>query len=189
MKMMKMISALMLAALVLVTASCTSKSETPAVTTTQNAETTTAAETTAAPETTPKVDILSFLNDGEIYVELKLDASVKNASVSLDGTQLSGSKTAYKKGMEFTLNGEYAEDGSVNILVVYAKGGKGTAEANVEFKKGVDVEMVSQIVTRCLDREDAQKVFVSLFEKDGSWDTSLSKEMNDFIRGMYPVQQ
>ena len=184
MKTIRMISAFLLAALVLVTTSCASKSETPAVTTTQNAETPAPTETQPAPE----VEKLPFLNDGEIYVELKLDSSVKNASVSLDGTKLSGNKTAFKNGMKFTLNGDFAADASVNIIVVYTKGSKNAAEANVEFKKGVDVEMVSEIVTKCLNRsESTQRVFVSLFEKDGTWDKSLSEEMNKFIVGMYPA--
>ena len=186
MKPIKMISAFLLAATVLVTASCSSGSKTPEPAASQEAGSSAAAESSAPAESKP-IDRLSFINDGEIYIELKLDSSVKNASASLDGTALSGNKTAYKKGAKFTLNGDFTEGAGVNIIVFISKSTDGSIEDSVEFKKGVDVEMVSEIVTKCLDRENVRKVFVSIFEKDGTWDQSLSEEMNDFIVQMYPA--
>ena len=182
MKTHKMISLLLAAALVLVTAACSSGSVTPA--------TTTAAQTTEAPATetqkAPVIDLMPFLKDGEIYVELNLDKSVKNAAVSLDGTKLSGTTVPYKQGMTFELSGDFAEDAGINVIIVFSNGANGSEEADVQFKNGVDVDKVSEIVTRSLSHTNAQKVFISLYEKDGSWDKSLSSAMNDFITKMYP---
>lgn len=99
---------------------------------------------------------------------------------------MSSNKTAYKKGAAFELSGEFAEDGSVNIIVVISKGTKGDKGSSAEFKSGVDVDMVSTIVTKCLDRDDTSKIFISIYEKDGSWDKSLSEEMNRYIAETVP---
>ena len=184
MKMNKMIIAGILAALMLATAACSS------------GNTTTAAETPAPTETEPVVtteaqkvgDVLPFLKDGEIYVEVKLSTSAKNAAVSLDGTKLDGNKAAFKPGTNLELTGEFTDGASVDAIIIVSKGSESKENASVEYKKGVDVEMIATMISRSLARDTAaKKAFVSIVEKDQSWDKSLSEEMNAFIKSMYPV--
>ena len=170
------------AVLVMSMTACSSGSKTPESTAEKTAEASAETESKSAEE----ADVLSFLKDGEMYVELKLENSVKNAAVSVDGTKLSGSKTAYKKGAAFELSGDFAEDSSVNVIVVVDKG-VDSDRTSAEFKNGIDADRVSEYVTKVLARDNTQKIFISIFEKGGSWDKSLSEKMNEFIAGMFPV--
>ncbi|MBQ6680503.1 MAG: hypothetical protein IJM76_10900 [Lachnospiraceae bacterium] len=171
------------AVLVMSMTACSSGSKTPEST----AEKTTEASAETESKSAEEADVLSFLKAGEMYVELKLESSVKNAAVSVDGTKLSGSKTAYKKGAAFELSGDFAEDSSVNVIVVVDKGTSDSDRTSAEFKNGIDADRVSEYVTKVLARDNTQKIFISIFEKGGSWDKSLSEKMNEFIAGMFPV--
>ena len=151
MKMNKMIIAGILAALMLATAACSS------------GNTTTAAETPEPTETEPVVtteaqkvgDVLPFLKDGEIYVEVKLSTSAKNAAVSLDGTKLDGNKAAFKPGTNFELTGEFTDGASVDAIIIVSKGSESKENASVEYKKGVDVEMIRKLLFRSLKKTKA----------------------------------
>ena len=174
--MKKILSIVLVLAMMLSLAACGGGSNT---TTTAAPQTT----TTAAPETEDVlVEALNFLQEGEVYFDIHLSAdTVKDLSITVDGKSLgSDKKLNFKEGSSYEVKGE-GKEGVKVITVIVSSTKDGNHFRNTHDISSGNVSDALELLGRKLARAKGQKLYVFFAEKKGDWDHNLGSALNQYM--------
>lgn len=182
--MMKKIAALLICALMLLSLTACSGSQP------QTQPATTTAQATTPNPVEEYADLLPFLKDGEIYFDIHVTDAVKNLAVKLDGKAVDAAskKTTFTKDSQLSFEGEASADKSLTMYLVF--GTKDETATTIQYRysqsihRGMDadkaLERLPQVLSSILGGN--AKILVILTEDPGTWDTSLSEKLNEFLK-------
>ena len=125
-----------------------------------------------ASQTSQKTDVLTFLNDGEIYIDLNFDNAPQGLSLKIGNTTVTESgKATMSKDFAFELNGTFGD--SVNIY--YVVDTKGSAAAGKS--EGVDGDRAKSMIERYFanyaSKQYEYRVYFCLSDKASGWSKTL----------------
>lgn len=123
-------------------------------------------------QTSQKTNVLAFLNDGEIYIDLNFDNAPQGLSLKIGNTTVTESgKATMSKDFAFELNGTFGN--SVNIY--YVVDAKGSAAAGKS--EGVDGDQAKSMIERYFANYASKKyeyrVYFCLSDKASGWSKTL----------------
>lgn len=139
-----------------------------------NSSTSTPASISSEPasQTSQKTDVLTFINDGEIYIDFNFDNAPQGLSLKIGNTTVTESgKATMSKDFAFELNGTFGD--SVNIY--YVIDAKGSASAGKS--EGVDGDRAKSMIERYFanyaSKQYEYRVYFCLSDKASGWSKTL----------------
>ena len=144
-----------------------------------------AAETTE--EVEEAIDMIPFVQDGEIYFDIHVDGAIRNFMVEVDGKAVDASakKLPFTGESKITFSGEADENGSVNVYIIYAHKEGDHYSFGQMISRGMDadaaVARLGNTVSGLLNGN--RRIFMVITEQPKGWDHSLSELLNAFLDG------
>ena len=116
--------------------------------------------------------VLTFLEDGELYIDMNFDKAPEGFSVKIGETTLTASgKVKMTKDFEFKVNGTFTD--AMNIYNVVDTGaGAAAGKAN-----GVDADQIEGMAGRYLtnfsQKQYGYRCYLCFTDKENGWSTTL----------------
>lgn len=185
--MMRKFSVVVLAALMSVTMlACGSQTSSSTQTTSSTKTESTASQKTASEED-KLVDMLSFINDGEVYFDVNVTDALKDLKITVGGKDaLAEKKVAFSSDTDYSIESTAEPGKKVSIYIVTANKEDGHYRYQQLISQGFDSEMAPERLSKLLSqylKGGSTKLYFAVTEDPKGWDHSLNEKLNEFLDG------
>ena len=141
-------------------------------------------EPTSSSSSSKNEHFLTFLNDGELYIDFNFDNAPEGLSIKIGDTTLTApGKVTMSKDFTYQVSGTFAN--SINIYsVIDANGSKGVGKG-----EGIDSEIAKERIERYLgnysSKQYGYRIYFCLSDKASGWSKTLPG-VDEAIRNYSP---